>query len=278
MEHAPATEVPGGNDRSPADASAALPASRPASRRFVVFAGGALVALLVPLFVSLGQWQANKAAVKEARQMLLDKRAGEPPVALAATPVDAEAMRYRRVIVRGVYEPARQILIDNRVHREQAGYHVVTPLRIEGGATDDANGLRVLVNRGWVPAGPDRRQRPAIETPAGPVELTATVIVPGTRFFTLGAEPASVDWASPEMRVWQNLDLARYRQAVDFPLQPVILQLDPDSAGGGFVRDWPRPDERIERHVGYAWQWYGFAAATLGIWLFFLFRPWLGRR
>ncbi|HEX5803074.1 MAG TPA: hypothetical protein VFY24_08610, partial [Azospira sp.] len=71
----------------------------------------------------------------------------------------------------------------------------------------------------------------------------------------------------------------RYRQAVDFPLQPIVLQLDPASAGGGgFVRDWPRPDERIERHVGYAWQWYGFAAATLGIWLFFLLRPWWARR
>lgn len=267
MEHTPATEVPAGVGH----------AGRPASRRFVVFAGGALVALLVPLFVSLGQWQANKAAVKEARQTLLDARAAEAPLLLTALPAEAEAMRYRRVVVRGVYEPARQILIDNRVHREQAGYHVVTPLRIEGGAAGN-DGLRILVNRGWVAAGPDRRQLPAIETPAGTVELLATAVVPGTRFFTLAADPAGQGWESPAMRVWQNLDLARYRQAVDFPLQPIVLQLDPASAGGGFVRDWPRPDERIERHVGYAWQWYGFAAATLGIWLFFLLRPWWARR
>lgn len=271
MEHAAAGEVPASAVRGTAATA------RPVSRRFVVFGGGALVALLVPVFVSLGQWQWNKAAVKEARQALLDSRAKEAPLPLTTTPVDAEAMRYRRVSVRGVYEPQRQILIDNRVHREQAGYHVLTPLRIGSGDANGANGMRVLVNRGWVPAGPDRRQLPAIATPAGAVELTATAIVPGNRFFTLAAEPAGGGWESPAMPVWQNLDLARYRQATDFPLQPVVLQLDPDGTGG-FVRDWPRPDERIERHVGYAWQWFGFAAATLGIWLFFLLRPWLTRR
>jgi surfeit locus 1 family protein len=232
------------------------------SRRFVVFLGGALVAILVPTFISFGMWQWNKAAAKEARQTLLDTRASESPVQLSAQTVDAESLRFRRVTVRGHYEPQHQILIDNRVHQERAGYHVITPLRIEGSA------MRVLVNRGWISAN-GTRQIPSVETPTGTVELQAMAIVPGTRFFTLAPEPASSSWQT----VWQNLDLARYRQAVDFSLQPVVLQLDPQSSGGGFVRDWPRPDERIERHVGYAWQWFGFAAATIGIWLYFLLRP-----
>jgi surfeit locus 1 family protein len=247
-----------------------VPAST-ASRRFVIFGGGLLVAVLVPLFVSLGNWQWNKAAVKASRQALLDARAADAPIRLAATPVDTESLRYRRVTVRGTFEPQRQILIDNRVHHDQAGYHVVTPLRIEGTTGQEA--LRVLVNRGWVPAGPSRATLPEITTPDGSVELLATAVVPGTRFFTLGAEPAGAEWQT----VWQNLDLARYRTRVDFPLQPIVLELDPASPAG-FVREWPRPDERIERHVGYAWQWYGFAAASVGIWLFFLLRPYFGRK
>lgn len=240
------------------------------SRRFVVFVGGALVAVLLPTFVSLGLWQWDKAATKAARQTLLDTRSREPAVQLSATPVDAESLRFRRVTVRGTYEPQYQILVDNRVHQERAGYHVITPLRIDGGE------MRVLVNRGWISAN-GTRQLPTLETPGGLVELQASASVPGTRFFMLAPEPvvaANAGWQP----VWQNLDLARYRQVVAFPLQPVVLQLDPQSAGGGFVRDWPRPDERIERHVGYAWQWFGFAAATVGIWLFFLLRPWLSRK
>jgi surfeit locus 1 family protein len=256
LEYAPRPGVP------------ATPEKRLASsRRFVVFAGGALVAILVPVFVSLGLWQWKKAEAKETRQVLLDTRSSEPTIQLPATPADAELLRYRRVTVRGSYEPQYQILIDNRVHQEQAGYHVLTPLRIEGSE------MRVLVNRGWVSAN-GTRQLPVVTTPAEPVELLASATVPGTRFFTLAPEPASTGWQT----VWQNLDLTRYRQSVSFPIQPVVLQLDPQSAGGGFVRDWPRPDERIERHIGYAWQWFGFAAATIGIWLFFLLRPWFSRK
>jgi surfeit locus 1 family protein len=51
----------------------------------------------------------------------------------------------------------------------------------------------------------------------------------------------------------------------------VVIQLDPD-APGGYVRDWPRPDERADRHRSYALQWFGFAAASLGIWAYFLIR------
>ncbi|MCP5268545.1 MAG: SURF1 family protein [Zoogloeaceae bacterium] len=241
----------------------------PVSRRFVIFAGGALVVLLVPLFISLGQWQWNKAMIKESRQSLLDSRAAETPVSLASSMVDADALRFRRVAVRGTYEPQQQILVDNRVHQERAGYHVVTPLRIEG------SDMRVLVNRGWIPANADHSKVPVFPTPTGMVELTATAIVPGTRFFTLAPEPATPGWQP----VWQNLDLARFRNAVTFPLQPVVLQLDAGTSNaGGFVRDWPRPDERIERHLGYAWQWFGFAAATAGIWIFFLLRPLLQKR
>lgn len=239
----------------------------PASRRFIVFVGAALVAVLVPIFVSLGLWQWNKAAGKEARQSLLDARDREPSMPLSATLADGESLRYRRMTVRGRYEPRYQILIDNRIHQERAGYHVVTPLKIEGSE------MRVLINRGWVPATADRRL-PAVETPVGTVDLVATAVVPGTRFFTLASEPVTGSWQV----VWQNLDFNRYREAVGIPLQPVVLQLAPDSGGAGFVRDWPRPDERIERHIGYAWQWFGFAVATVGIWLFFLLRPWFQRK
>ena len=52
-----------------------------------------------------------------------------------------------------------------------------------------------------------------------------------------------------------------------FPLQPVVVQLDPASAAGGFARAWPRPDERLEKHLSYALQWWGFALATVAIWI-----------
>lgn len=217
--------------------------------------------IVVATCLSLGQWQWHKAERKQALQNLLEHRGADPLIHLPRELVDGNSLRFRHVGVRGRYDAAHQILIDNRVQGERPGYHVVTPLKIEGSE------LHVLVNRGWVPAVDDRRHLPELPPPAGLQDLSAIAVLPGKRFFTLAPEAPQGSWQT----MWQNLDLERYRQAVSFPLQPVILQLDPSSPGG-YVRDWPRPDERIERHVGYALQWAGFALAAVGIWLFVNFK------
>ena len=216
--------------------------------------------LLVPLFISFGQWQWNKASVKEDRQTLRDMRNAEAAVHMPSTPADPESLRYRRVVARGSYEPEFQILVDNRIYREQAGYHVITPLRLEGSE------MRVLVNRGWVPALADHSRWPRVATPADVVEVSGMATVPGTRYLMLGPDSPSADGSGWQV-VWQNLDLPRYQKVSKLSLQPVVIELAADSPSGGFAREWPRPDERIDRHIGYAFQWWGFAGATLIIWV-----------
>lgn len=219
-------------------------------------------ALLVALFVAAGQWQWNKATLKTTRQQQFDARGAEAAIALPGTRADPQALLYRRIVARGRYDVQQQILIDNRTYRGQAGYHVVTPLHLDGSE------LRVLVNRGWLPALADHRQVPQIATPSGEIEVSGTAVVPGTRFFTLGADSTSPGWQS----VWQNLDLARYAESVGFPIQPVVIELAPDNAAGGFVRAWNRPDERLQTNLNYAIQWWSFAATTVVLWLVVNFR------
>lgn len=225
-------------------------------------------ALLISLFIAAGNWQWNKAALKAERQQQLDSRGAQSALVIPATLADPETLNYRRVVAEGHYEPQFQILIDNRTHNGQAGYHVITPLRVEG------SDVRLLVNRGWIPAPGDRQQIPTISTPAGIVHLSGMAIVPPARFFSLGSgsESTSQGWQS----IWQNLDLDRYSKAVDFPIQPVVLQLDAlgaaGDAGSGFVREWRRPDERRFVNVGYALQWWAFAATTFALWLGLSFR------
>lgn len=234
-----------------------------ASRRQVALLGGLLLAFLLPAFISLGLWQWRKAEAKTALQTELDSRSHDAAIAMAgglANTVDVESLRHRRIMLRGTYDAAHQVLIDNRLYREQAGYHVITPLHLAG------SDLHVLVNRGWLPAPADHRLLPVAEVPSGEVELTGIAVQPSQRFFNLTPQPTS-GWSA----VWQNLDLERFHAAVPYPLPPIVIQLDA-AAPGGFVRDWPRPDERADRHRSYALQWFGFAAASLGIWVFFLSR------
>jgi len=216
-----------------------------------------LTLLLLALFIKLGYWQWDKAEQKRALQNTFDSRLQQAPVALPQRVDDVEAWRYRRIRVIGQYDTDHQILLDNQMHGDVAGYHVITPLK---SAQSDAY---VLVDRGWVSMG-DRSQLPQIITPAGTVEAVGFAWVPSRKFYELQAPPAvGGQW----QLLWQNMDMERYAKAAPFRVLPFVVQLDADSGAGGYVREWTRPAERIEMHVGYAYQWFGFAAALVLIYL-----------
>ncbi|HKQ30250.1 MAG TPA: SURF1 family protein [Burkholderiales bacterium] len=210
----------------------------------------AIVALFVPIFVGLGAWQLQRADQKQALQQEYDRRSSEAPLKLGAQPHTAEELRYRRLTVRGRYDPDYQILIDNRVHRGVVGYFVLTPLRIEGSDT------RVLVNRGWVSIGAGRQHLPEVTPPSGVQDIAGVATLPIERAFTLGdAVPEGRGWHP----VWQFVDMKRYVDSVPFLAQPVVVLLDAHVAGG-YVREWPRLDTGIALHHGYAVQWFALAA------------------
>lgn len=213
---------------------------------------------LLPVLIGLGVWQLERTEQKLALQQSYDRRAMEPALRMYSVVEDAAAIRYRRIQVRGHYEPDRQILHDNRVHQGQAGYHVLTPLRIEGGS------VRVLVNRGWLPLGQDRRILPLAPAPAGEVEITGIAIPPPQPGLRLGAAaPTGPGWPV----LWQNIDIEAIAERLQEPLQPVILLLDPDVAEGGYVRSWPRLETGVMTSQSYAFQWFSMAIALAAIYL-----------
>jgi surfeit locus 1 family protein len=225
-----------------------------ATSRFRPSLTGLIAALIVAaVCVPLGNWQYAKAQRKMAAQALLESRGRDAVVELKGAPVDAASLDSRPVSVKGRFEPAGQFFVDNRVLHEAAGYHVLTPFHIDGSDT------RVLVNRGWIPAQARHSDTPQVATPDAALEIRGIAVIPGSRFFTLGGGDTS------PQPVWQNLDLARFTKLVAYPLLPVVVQLDAASPAG-FAREWPRPDERFERHLSYAYQWYGFAISALLIW------------
>ena len=82
---------------------------------------------------------------------------------------------------------------------------------------------------------------------------------PHTRYVELAA-------TTPQGRVWQNLDFARYAATSGLELQPVLL-LQTSSLPDGLQRSWPRPDTGVDTHVSYAFQWYSLAATLTVLWL-----------
>ena len=215
----------------------------------------ALAALAgIALTVSLGLWQLGRGQEKRVLAMQVERLAQEPPIAVSDEELTAAAVEQRRVEARGVFEPKYMVLIDNRIWHRQPGYHVVMPLRLGSG------GRYVLVNRGWVAADADRSRLPQVKTPLGTQVVSGRAIAPG-RFLELSEEVT-------EGPVWQNLTLERYRKAMPIAIQPFIIQQDNVPAfDDGLVRDWPAPDLGVEKHYGYAFQWFALSALILALYV-----------
>lgn len=209
--------------------------------------GPAALLLAAAGFAALGRWQLDRAAENRALEDRFAEAAAEPVLERPAA-AEAEAARYRRIRLTGEYEPGRQILLDNMTRRGQAGYEVLTPF--------DAGGDRlVLVNRGWLPAAPDRRL-PDVSLPAAAAAVTGRIDRLPRAALTLDAAPPADDTV---LVVLSYPDFEAVEAALGRPVYRFQLLLEPD-ARFGYRRDWGPPTDRDERNIAYAVQWFGLAA------------------
>ncbi len=212
---------------------------------------------LLVLLLSLGGWQLKRAQDKRAALQGLRQQIEQPVRELPAVLEDPQAWRYRRVRVTGHLDGGHQLLLDNQVSRGQVGLQVLTPLRMAHGQQ------AVLIDRGWVPLGPDRRQLPEVPVTGQRVELTGTVYVPYKSPYHLGGlDEGQAGWP----RVIQYLDFPAISRRLGYPLAPLTIRLDPASPHG-YRREWPDIPFTPQRHLGYAIQWFALAAVLVVVYL-----------
>jgi cytochrome oxidase assembly protein ShyY1 len=202
--------------------------------------------------IALGQWQIRRAVEKETTARHFLAREAMPPVTLSGDRRATKETEYRRVIVRGEFVPNWTVYLDNRPHDGEAGFYVLTPLKIA-----DAN-LYVLVVRGWMRRDPnDRTRLPSLSVPDGIVEIQGIARRNAGNLLQLGSpEPVRPH------AILQNLDVQSFAQQTRLPMEPFLIEQSNES-NDGLVRDWPKPSSGAERNRGYAFQWYALAATAL---------------
>ena len=215
------------------------------------YLAGVLVCVLT---IQLGLWQSRRAEEKLALGARIAAEAGAPATRLAATPDEWQTVR-----LTGHWAATGSIYLDNRVHQGLPGYYVLTPLQTDEGRT-------VLVKRGWIAAGWERATLPAVSTPPGEVTVSGRIRRPEAKPFSLADRPG--DGAR-----WQYLDLTAYRAQTGLAVAEVVVE-QTDPSADGLIRDWPRPDLGVDRHRGYAVQWFGLAALSAGLCGWFGWRRW----
>jgi len=227
-----------------------------------VLAAGVASLLACALFIALGVWQLHRLAWKEGLIAAADARAHSAPVPLpspeAWAALDPAQYEYRRVEATGVYDLSDQELVFTNIEEAHGryngvGYYVMTPLRLAGGET-------VIVNRGFVP---EAMKAAAAKGPQGETKIVGLMRATERRnLFTPADDPAR--------GVFYTRDVEALAAALKLgPHAPFTLDAeagpDPLPQGGETRLTF------VNNHLGYAFTWFGMAAAlagVFGVWAF----------
>ena len=212
------------------------------------------VGALAVVFVSLGLWQLDRHAERQADNALGEERLSQPPVPLEGLLLEAQndlgSIEYRRSFETGRFDVSSEVLIRSQVHQGASGFHVITPLITEHGGA-------VLVNRGWVPLPMD--SVPVAEAAPDPLVGRVDGWVHRTQ-----TKPAlgPADPADGNLEIMNRVDIDRIQDQVDYPLEPVYLVME--SSEGDLPIPSELPDfENEGPHLAYAFQWFGFAVVVV---------------
>jgi surfeit locus 1 family protein len=216
-----------------------------------------VVLALLPLLIGLGFWQLARAEQKRQLISAQELRQQTPPQAfeLLESSVDPS---FRRVLLQGTFDSEHSLLLDNRTRGGRAGVELLQPFY------QQASGLWVLVNRGWLPW-PDRRTPPQFSTPSSVLRLQAWVYVPLGASFQLQADAPSSVW--PQLLT--QVDAGKLWAQLGRGGGPHELRLEAGPAA--YQVDWPVVAMNPVKHQGYAVQWFAMAAALCGLFVYFGF-------
>ncbi|SFC51400.1 Cytochrome oxidase assembly protein ShyY1 [Polaromonas sp. OV174] len=206
---------------------------------------------------SLGQWQLRRAAQKELLHATIESKnklvALDTQSLVAIENIANEV--HRPAVLQGTWQTAQTIYLDNRSMSGRTGFWVLTPLALQGSQKV------ILVQRGWVPRDFTNRARlPQVATPAGLVTVQGRIAPPPSKLYEFkGADLGPIR---------QNLNLDAFRLETGLPLLEVSL-LQTGEPSEGLLRDWAAPNLGVDKHYGYAFQWFALAALVLILYVWF---------
>jgi surfeit locus 1 family protein len=225
-----------------------------------VFAGSALC-------VRLGIWQLARLQERRAFNAQVESmRAAEPVDLNRNIPADISSMEWRGVKVTGKYDFENQIALRNQYNANLFGYHLITPLLFDGGA--------VLVDRGWIPA--DGNSSPKdwhrYDEP-GQIIVTGQIRLGQDKPAFGGEADAELALGQLRLDIWNNLNVTRISKQSPYLLLPIYIQPNPD----GYtteppIKSQPLLDLTEGPHLGYAFQWFSFAAILFSGYIIFIRR------
>ena len=207
---------------------------------------------MAALFAWLGQWQLER---KQQKEQMLELYANAPELEYARA--DDLELPYARARLSGHYDRDWHLLVDNKVFQGRAGVHALSLFH-------PTFGKPVLVNRGWLPWGPDRSVLPAVPTPDNQVQISGMLVTPSEDGVRIGEPEQLAGLPMPALVTY--LSMHEVASALDGNVSQQLLQLDATDESGFQDRNWKPTVMMPTQHGAYALQWFSLSLAIAIIW------------
>lgn len=228
-------------------------------------AGTIGIVTVVVTCVRLGLWQLDRREERQAFNALVEARGERPPVDLgrlsrAGSDTIGEG-EHRRVAAVGTYDADREMLVLSKALQGTPGQHILTPLRLD-------DGTAILVERGFVPVSdPKAPIPPESRAPRAQVEVEGVLreSQDSGRFLPASGSARGSGTFGNVTRV----DVTRIGRELPYDLRPGYVRVEADLQEAAGRLPVPLPPTRLGAgpHLGYAFQWFSFAAVFLVGWM-----------
>ncbi|NVK10722.1 MAG: SURF1 family protein [Gammaproteobacteria bacterium] len=211
----------------------------PVQQRKLFIAMSIFTVVLLPVLVSLGFWQLDRAKWREGQWSAFEAAQIQPP--LTWTPFD-EFPSHQRVTAEGQFLSEQQYFLQNRTYGGVPGVEVIELF--------ETNHAVLAVNRGFV------EWRLADELPA---------VRPATSHTIVGSiAPPDTNPVLSEINQLPRIQTRHFEQIEQRIGRPIVaeIRLAPEHSDA-LMASWMINAMTPEKHLGYATQWFAMAFALL---------------
>ena len=209
--------------------------------------------LIFTMLISFGTWQVKRLFWKEALIQDYLTQSKSNPITIANELDKSSINEFKSIVILGRFIHDNEIYITGKTYEGNAGFHVVTPFKME-------NNKLVLINRGWVSESyknPDKRK---FSLTKGLVKLTGIIRHPQQKGYFVPENDGKNGF-------WFTIIPEQIFDHINITSNPIIDNYYIDALRIGKKLTLPigvdgEPKFR-NQHLSYAITWYGLALSLL---------------
>ena len=207
-----------------------------------------LAIIFVPITISLGFWQLDRAQEKKEIIANYDKLLTSEPISLNTK---STYKNWQPVTTMGRFKDT-VIFEDNAILSGRAGFKIYHLF-------ENGDGSYVFVHRGFIERNMIKNNLPLIDTPKGKQSLKGSILIKQDNSFVQDIEES-------DARIIQEFDIERlinkFPILKDRYLHPFLFNLDIRDKNKFLAIEKP-VNMAASKHIGYAIQWFGLCIALI---------------